>query len=826
MTSRSNLFVVLGCALTALTLLATPVSRADTFVVNSTLDDVDATPGDGNCWTVGGRCTLRAAIQETNALAGDDTIELPAGVFYLTRAGGGEDAAATGDLDITDAAGALTIIGDHWNTTIIDGLFGDRIFHSTVGQTLTIRDMTLRNGSAIGTNGGGLLHNGAQPVTIERVRFTGNDALDGACIFQSGGDVTVTGCTFVDSTASGSGAAIAKGLNGAMTVTDSEFRSLWASGQGGAIRYSGNGDLTVGGSAFIECEAASDGGAIMLTLPAPVGLTLTNTRFDRNTSLASGGAVCYTTIGGNVGITNCLFTDCSAGTQGGAGRFSTSGGNLAISGTGVQGNTANGDGGGILFPAWAGQLTIQMSYFSDNTALGGWGGGLYSSTTSAVAMTDVDILGNDALNGGGGAVLANRASATLTRCSFEGNTSVTLNGGGGLYDSGIGALTVTDCTFADNSTSTGTSGGGMLTMAGGGIAAQNSTFARNVAGGPIADGGGIAYMTPAAGTLVNCTFSGNVAGNRGGGVYAGGILTITHCTFAENSALNGGAAVHRTGLPMVTLENTIIAAGITANNCGGLAMTSGGGNLDEDGSCALADPTDLSNVNPMLAPLASNGGLTQTHALLGGSPATDAARTAVCPAVDQRGVARPLDGNGDGTAACDIGAFEFFDCDANGLDDRAEIAQRATPDCNVNNIPDVCESPDTDGDGTADICDTCTDTDGDGFGDPGFAVNTCPEDGCPADAAKHAPGVCGCGVADADTDADGVLDCNDNCPDVANADQADSNGDGVGDACTPPPAGAPGGCGVGCGPGLVWMTPIVVGWLVAVRRRSRMRRIV
>lgn len=408
-----------------------------------------------------------------------------------------------------------------------------------------------------------------------------------------------------------------------------------------------------------------------------------------------------------------------------------------------------------------------------------------------------------------------------------GNTSITMNGGGGLFDSGVGALTVTDCTFTDNGTSTGPSCGGAIhAMAAGGIAARNSTFARNVAGSPTADGGGIAYMTPAAGTLVNCTFSGNVAGNRGGGVYAGGILTITHCTFAENSALNGGAAVHRAGVPVVTLENTIIAAGITASNCGGLAMTSGGGNLDENGTCALADPTDLSNVNPMLAPLASNGGPTQTHALLGGSPAIDAARAAVCPAVDQRGVARPLDGNDDGASDCDIGAFEFFDCDANGLDDRAEIAQRTTNDCNVNNIPDVCESPDTDGDGTADICDTCTDTDGDGFGDPGFALNTCPEDGCPADAAKSDPGVCGCGVADADTDADGVLDCNDNCPDVVNADQTDSNGDGVGDACTPPPAGAPGGCGVGCGPGLVWMMPIVVGWLVAVRRRSRMRRIV
>src|SRR5258708_35546749 len=112
------------------------------FTVNSLLDEVDAHAGDGNCAsTPSGVCTLRAAIMEANALAGADTINLPAGSYSLMIPGTDEDAAATGDLDINSD---LVLVGAGADTTIIDGNHLDRAMHIGNSATVTISGLTLR----------------------------------------------------------------------------------------------------------------------------------------------------------------------------------------------------------------------------------------------------------------------------------------------------------------------------------------------------------------------------------------------------------------------------------------------------------------------------------------------------------------------------------------------------------------------------------------------------------------------------------------------------------------------------------------------------------
>src|SRR5262245_7944506 len=119
--------------LAAATIVASPGPvAAATFIVSSTVDAVDALPGDTVCATAAGVCTLRAAIQEANAMPGPHVIVLNPGLYRLTLAGRGETNAATGDLNVKVLAG-LTIQGPSAATTIIDGNFLDRVFLANFG---------------------------------------------------------------------------------------------------------------------------------------------------------------------------------------------------------------------------------------------------------------------------------------------------------------------------------------------------------------------------------------------------------------------------------------------------------------------------------------------------------------------------------------------------------------------------------------------------------------------------------------------------------------------------------------------------------------------
>jgi hypothetical protein len=302
-------------------------------------------------------------------------------------------------------------------------------------------------------------------------------------------------------------------------------------------------------------------------------------------------------------------------------------------------------GGAIYEPR--GTLTIDHSNFSGNTAV--TGGGAIGEERNGSKLTVVNLIFNNNTAVGSGGAMALLSDATISDSSFTGNSGEF----GGAISILLGDLKLIDSVFNNN---VATIGGGAIN---------------------ISVNGGTA-------TLTNVTLSGNAAKNNGGGIDANrGTLNLNNMTITNNTADNDfdgagdGGGIFR-GNATVQIQNSIIAGNFdTPGNAGGGTknpdcsgtFSSQGYNLigRNDGCGGFVNGTNgdkvgsgASPIDPLLAALANNGGPTQTHALLPGSPAINAGNPLApgsggfaCVSTDQRNIARPQG------SACDIGAFEF-----------------------------------------------------------------------------------------------------------------------------------------------------------------------
>lgn len=613
-------------------------AHAATFTVNLPTDAGDLIAGDGACdssATAGDQCTLRAAIQEANALAGADVISVPVGTYILTPT-----------LGILNVTSDMLINGVLSTTTIVDGSSnsGNGVFLvsvSGVTPTVTISNLTIRNG-LYGFDGGGVNNNGGN-LTLSNMRVISNVTYFSGGGIANFGTMTVTQSAILSNTAD-LGGDYGGGIynTGKLTLINSEVSNnaeFDPFAGGGGIYSTASGKLIITNTTVMSNTAAWNGGGIY----SYGSLVMAGSSVMSNTSSLYGGGlylVSATTI-----VSSTLRNNRAAADGGGLYTNSP----LTLTGTTLIANTAITSGGGISSAGVL--LKVTDSFILNNTA--GSGGGIRFESGGSLSLVSSVVSGNQTINYGGGIYAANSSSLTISNTTVSNNSAINVitpseSLGGGIFNNSI-PMTLT-----------------------------NSTVSGNTSSG---DGGGI-YHYNAALNLVNSTVSGNMANGSGGGVNFFNpspvntpTATLNSVTITNNQADNDGnfsgdgGGFFNFGYGTVKVKNSILAGNLGPStspdgyNTFNSPFNSLGYNLigvitGTDGFTATGD---ITNMVPLLGPLQNNGGPTFTHALLIDSPARDHGNPAGCTdhlgnllTTDQRGMPRPIG------PRCDIGAYELY----------------------------------------------------------------------------------------------------------------------------------------------------------------------
>ncbi len=667
--------------------------------VDLTLEDLALTGGQASQGgavrhqTSGGVLTLTDVLVDGNEAVdspgtgggvsvGGGTLRVTGGAFEANDAavgGGGVDAripaghtleAVQTRFDDNDApaGGALDV-----DLVQSDGGVGSLLIS---GTTLTGNDATTGDGGAV--------------RVVESIAIV-VDSMRTAAIDPPVAGATLDDVTVEQGGAGGRGGGVFAGEGVGLTITGSTFRDLTSMDQGGAV-YAGGESLSTSSSQFRRnwTFGASRGGAIAAETPPGAVVEIADVAFAANaagvdpTLQDPDGDLADGASGGAVRVSASLlrtdaattFTGNHAGGDGGAVHAN----DVELLGTLLTDNLADGNGGALALTGDAEGLvdgsTFRANHANQDGTGGGDGGAIWvqsgSDRDTRLTVLDSDFEDNraavdDLRSVSGGAISAqDDTRVTVGRpgeadpegSRFRRNAAVW---GGALATTG--ALTVVGSSIADNTASD--EGGGVHVGLDDFVAEldlQRSAVTGNSAG---RDGGGLFVASETAMVRVATTTISDNAGSRGGGIYNRGDLQLVRTTVAFNrvSDVNGAALVNEGTLE---LDHTLIACHPGSDTCVlGPGATSVGHNLTDDPTCNVTgagshDTDDVALHEDIdLDGLHDNGGPTLTHALRPGSPAVDFGLAAACPEPnDQRGVA-VVDGDGDGTAACDVGAFEF-----------------------------------------------------------------------------------------------------------------------------------------------------------------------
>ena len=313
---------------------------------------------------------------------------------------------------------------------------------------------------------------------------------------------------------------------------------------------------------------------------------------------------------------------------------------IALVGVGVGSTVIKGNNQDGVFQVNAGHVTFRGLTIQGGTPAVGSGRSGIAVFAGTIEISDARITGNTITGGGGGLYVASGATVTVWRTTIDQNQGAGAGNGGAGGIANAGTLFVHESLLVGN---TSNRTGGIWNGRGARLELRNTTLSGNEGNSPDAGTGGLVNQGVAS--LNNVTITQNKGrGNnpnsfRGGGLqsYSGATTIVKNSIIANNDGRGG------------------------PNDCAGALTSDSVYNLIRDMTgCGLPPNTAtfILNQDPKLAALASNGGSTQTHALSVDSPAIDKGNDPYS-CIDQRGYTRSVDGNGDGLARLDVGAYEF-----------------------------------------------------------------------------------------------------------------------------------------------------------------------
>ena len=387
--------------------------RRDPFSLTVTASrDASAADASSSPATASGDTTLRSAIEFSNAIGIIDTIFVPAAVYTVSLG------------QIYVGAASLVIKGAGESQTVVDGGGNSSIFELYAADSITILDLTIRDGYAASSSGGGIVIDDGS-IVLDSVSVVANRAgLLAGGIRVNGGTLTMTNCRVDSNSATGAAGGVQAYSN--LILRNCTFT---------------NNSTTVGDGGF--------GGAVE-TEDADV--MIDSCIFKHNYADLTSGALDIEV--GTASVTNCIIDSNSSGGDGGAFYISASGCNFA--GNFIRWNQAgNGSAGGgeILAP-----ITMRNCFVGYNSAIHAGGIWLNSMTPGSDSLIDVTIVGNT-VSGQGGGLLNDRNPVYLMDACVDSNSA---GSGGGVYD-GVGGINWDRGSISYN---TASGGGGIFFDAG------------------------------------------------------------------------------------------------------------------------------------------------------------------------------------------------------------------------------------------------------------------------------------------------------------------------------------------------------------------------